>query len=156
MSRKYTGFDKVATAKLPGTEKLVELCARRWDAKNLGTLNVRLMRSAPAGTKPNDPKWMSVHATGRAVDIQFPNDKVKAVAVAWFEAHADVLGIEEIHVYDAGKWGKGWRVGRGWKTWTATDNGGTPGADWLHLEISPSAASDGAAFEAAWRSLPKP
>ena len=147
--RKYTGNkDGAAKGKRPGTEKLVELCHKRWDSKNLGTWVVRDMRGKPG--------QLSVHATGRAADIQFPNDKIKAEAVAWFEKHADALGIEEIHVYDAGKWGKGWRVGRGWKIWTETDNGGTPGADWLHVEISPEFADDAKMFESAWRSLPKP
>jgi hypothetical protein len=149
MARKYTGnSDGAAKGKRPGTEKLVDLCHRRWDSKNLGTWVVRDMRGKPG--------QLSVHATGRAADIQFPNDKVKAQAVDWFVAHADALGIEEIHVYDAGKWGKGWRVGRGWKQWTESDNGGTPGADWLHVEISPEFADDAEEFEAAWRSLPKP
>jgi hypothetical protein len=46
--------------------------------------------------------------------------------------------------------------GAGWKDWTPTDNGGSPRATWIHVEISPAMADDAAKFEAAWRSLPKP
>jgi hypothetical protein len=164
---KYTGFDKVAPAKLAGTEKFVDLCSRRWGFKNLGTLNVRLMRSAPAGTKPDDPKWMSVHATGRAADISYGTDKAKAIeAMNWFVAHAEALGIEEVHDYSGltkkgcEQWGRGWRCDRhgkpDWKDWTATDNGGTPKATWIHIELSPDFASDAVKLETAWRALPKP
>jgi hypothetical protein len=169
---KYTGFDKVADGKIPATEKFVELCGKRWGFKNLGTLVVRVMRSAPADIQkldPHDPKckpYMSVHATGRAADIDFGGDKEKAVqAINWFTRDDVVaaLGIEEVHDYAGNtkkgceKWGRGWRIGRGWKDWTATDNGGTPGAGWIHVEISPTAAALTAdAFEAAWRALPKP
>ena len=168
----YTGFDKVADAKIPATEKFVELCGKRWGFGNLGTLVVRVMRSAPADIQkldPHDPKckpYMSVHATGRAADIDFKGDKEKAVqAINWFTRDDVVaaLGIEEVHDYAGNtkkgteKWGRGWRIGRGWKDWTATDNGGTPGAGWIHVEISPAKAALSAdAFEAAWRALPKP
>ena len=165
---KYTGFDKIATAKLPGLEQFVDLCHRRWGFQNLGTLNVRLMRSAPPGTKPNDPKWMSVHATGRACDLGYkkPADRDKVVqAIAWLTDPAVVatLGVEELHDYSGlskkgtEKWGRGWRIGRGWKDWTATDNGGTPGGAWIHVELSPDKAHLSAEeFLALWKSLPKP
>lgn len=171
---KYTGFDKVATAKLPAVEQFVHLMNRRWGFTNLGTLNVRLMRSAPAGTKDNDPKWMSVHATGRAADCGFNQkaDHAKVVeAITWLTRPdvVEALGIEEIHDYSGlskkgtEQWGRGWRVFRkdlnkaGWKDWSAKDNGGTPGADWIHVEISPAKAHlSGDEYEHLWRSLPKP
>lgn len=169
MVRPYTGFDKVAKAKLEGTEKFVALCQKRWAFGNLGTLNVRLMRSAPAGTKPNDPKWLSVHATGRALDISFPNNAdgfAKAVnAMNWFVEHADALGIEEVHDYSGltkkgcEKWGRGWRCNRhgkpDWKDWSAQDNGGSQNAKWIHVELSPEMAHDAEKLVAAWKALPK-
>lgn len=170
---KYTGFDKVATNKLAGTEKFVELCQRRWAFGNLGTLNVRLMRSAPKGmtlSSPDAKKYMSVHATGRAADISFPDTKegrAKAVqAMNWFVANYEALGIEEVHDYSGltkagcGEWGRGWRCNRNgkpaWKDWTAQDNGGTPKAKWIHVELSPEFAVDAVKLETAWRALPKP
>lgn len=168
MTRVYTGFDKLAKTKLAGTEKFVALCQRRWAFGNLGTLNVRLMRSAPIGTKPNDPKWLSIHATGRALDVSYPNNPTGAKkaleAMLWFVANADALGIEEVHDYSGltkfgcGTWGRGWRCNRNgkpaWKDWTATDNGGTPKAKWIHVELSPAMAKDAVALENAWRALP--
>ena len=171
MGRPYTGFDKVASAKIPATERLVDLCGKRWGFGNLGTLVVRVMRSAPADIQklpPTDPKckpYMSVHASGRAADIDFKGDKAKAVqAMNWFVQYADQLGIEEVHDYSGltkpgtSQWGRGWRCDRAaWKDWTATDNGGTPGAGWIHVEISPAMAAKSAdEYEAIWRSLPKP
>ena len=169
---KYTGFDKIADAKIPAVERFVDLCGRRWKFTNSGTLVVRVMRSAPANIQaldPHDPAckpYMSVHATGRAADIGFGGDNSGAVqAMNWFVQYADQLGIEEVHDYGGrtkpgtSQWGRGWRTGRGWKDWTATDNGGTPGmgTTWIHIELSPEkAALTADAYEALWQSLPKP
>jgi hypothetical protein len=168
----YTGFDKIADAKIPATERLIDLCGRRWKFTNMGSLVVRVMRSAPADIQKldvHDPKckpYMSVHATGRAADIGFgADDKAAVQAMNWFVQYADQLGIEEVHDYGGrtkpgtSQWGRGWRVGRGWKDWTATDNGGTPGlgTKWIHVEISPAMAAKSAdEYEAIWRSVPKP
>jgi len=171
---KYTGFDKVADAKLPAVERFVVLCGRRWGFKNLGTLNVRLMRSAPKGMTVDSPgaeKWMSVHGTGRACDLGFSYDRqgidAAKQAIAWLTSPEVVkaLDIEEVHDYSAvsnptgtaKKWGRGWRVGRGWKEWSESDNGGTPMGRWIHVEVGPDTAHLGQdEFEAKWRSLPKP
>ena len=147
---KYIGYDKTATEKNPATEKLVELCIKRWGAKNLGTFVVREIR----GGKPGQ---MSVHSTGRAADVLIEDKAKKKQAIEWF-TNPDVvacLGIQELHVYNDGKWGKGWRIGRGWKQWTESDNGGSAGGAWLHLEIDYTHKT-GEAMETAWRSLPKP
>ena len=162
MPQKYTGTkDGAAKGKRAGTEKLVDLCQRRWGFTNLGTWVVREMRGKPG--------QLSVHATGRAADISYGKNKAKAIeAMNWFIEHAEVLGIEEVHDYSGitkkgcEKWGRGWRCfrkelnGAGWKDWSATDNGGSAGGTWIHVEISPAMADDAAKFEAAWRSLPKP
>jgi hypothetical protein len=92
------------------------------------------------------------------MDILIKDKDLKAQAVAWF-TRPDVvkaLGIQEVHVYDAGEWGKGWRIGRGWKQWTATDNGGSKNGKWLHIEIDNSLADNASEMERVWRSLPKP
>lgn len=168
--RPYTGFDKVATETHPAAKKLAELLQKRFGMSYMGGLSVRVMRSAPANIQklpPTDPKcapYMSVHATGRAVDVGL-NDAPKLAEIADFlVANATELFLEEVHNYSwrdpkAGKgqkaWGRGYRCSRadkdhGWKTWTATDNGGTPGGLWIHFEIAPNA--DPKALEAWFRS----
>ena len=145
----YIGWDKDSDGKRQGTERMVFLCGRRWNAKNLGTWQVRSMRGS------NNP---SVHGTGRAADILIEDKHLKHQAIDWF-TRPDVvaaLGIQELHVYNAGEWGKGWRIGRGWKQWTKTDNGGSKGGKWLHIEIDNSLADNGPEMERVWRSLPKP
>ena len=82
--------------------------------------------------------------------------------IAFLERHADLLEIEAIHDYlfdidgngPAVGYGRGWRVGRGWKTWTARDNGG-PGGLWVHWEISSRLADDAKLVRAAWMEAKK-
>ena len=151
--RPYTGFDKIGKAPHPAAAKLMELLQRRWNMSNMGLLNVRLMRSAPAGTKPDDPKWLSVHATGRAGDTGAPGTGKAQQALLrevfdYLVANADELYLEEVHDYSFGGpdgWGRGYRCSRadnkehGVKVWTATDNGGSRHGCWIHFEVSPDA-----------------
>jgi hypothetical protein len=147
----YIGWDGDADGKRPGTERMMSLIQRRWNAENWGTWQVRKMRGS---------KHPSVHGTGRALDFMIPDNGHKAQAIAWFTRPdvVEALGVQELHVYRCkeSKWGKGWRIGRGWKIWTATDNGGTPGYAHLHLEIDHKLCDDAKALEAAWRALPRP
>lgn len=167
--RKYTGnTDGVSrTGARPGTLKLVDLCQKRWGFTNMGVFSNRQMNNPKA--KKNDPKWLSVHATGRACDIGY-KDRADAVeAWDWFMTYTKELGIEEAHDYafDANVkdkalgWGRGYRCSRGEgkagvKIYDANDNAGSQGGHWLHIELSPAMADDAAKFEAVWRSLPKP
>lgn len=101
----------------------------------------------------------SVHGTGRALDILIEDKDAKQQAIDWF-TRPDVvaaLGVQEVHVYRCkeSKFGKGWRIGRGWKIWTAKDNGGTPGYPHLHIEIDHSLCDDAQGMETAFRSLPR-
>jgi len=169
MARKYTGNSDGLSKNgaRPGLVKLVDLCQRRWKFTNLGTFANRSMNN-PKATK-GDPKWLSVHATGRACDLGY-SDRASAVeAWDWFLAHAEALGIEEIHDYAFDPnvkdkqpgWGRGFRCSRGEgakgvKVYSATDNAGSQGGRWLHLELSPEMADDAEKFEKVWRSLPKP
>lgn len=154
---KYTGTsDGVAKEKRPGTERFVYLCNRRWQFKNLGTWVVRDIKGKP-GT-------LSVHATARALDTSYGTDKAAGKeAILWFVEHAATLGLEEVHDYSGitkkgcETWGRGWRIGRGWKDWTADDNGGSQKATWIHVELAPRFADMSAGdYEAVWRSIPKP
>lgn len=174
MSRKYSYYPSFDGKKAqPGTEKLADFCARRWKATNMGIYSARLMRNShTAGKKIGDPgmeKWLSVHATGAAVDLGYPSRKVGLEMWNWFIKYTKELGIEEIHDYAYDKdpkdktpgYGRGFRCSRGEgeagvKIFTKDDNAGSFGGQWLHIELSPEMAKDAAKFEAAWRSLPKP
>lgn len=147
--RTYTGTkDGTASGKREGTELFQRLLCKRFEAKNLGTLVVRNIRGKPA---------LSVHATGRAGDTM-PKTRRDALAIIeWLETNADLFEVEEIHDYlfdidgngPAVGYGRGWRVGRGWKTWTSRDNGG-PGGLWVHWELSPRMADNPKLVRKAW------
>ncbi len=168
--RPYTGFDKVATETHPAAKKLAELLQKRYGMTYMGGLSVRVMRSAPAAIQklpPTDPRcapYMSVHASGRAVDVGL-DDAAKLAEIADFlVANATELYLEEVHNYSWRKpgekktWGRGYRCSRadkanGWVPWDAQNNGGTPGGLWLHYEVQPNA--DPKLLEAAFRATKK-
>ena len=172
MPRKYTGSsDGVSktNAAREGTVKLIDLCNRRWGFSNMGSFANRMMNN-PKAVK-GDPKWLSVHATGRACDLGYKNRADAVQAWNWFMQYTAELGIEEVHDYAFDSnvndkvlgWGRGYRCSRGEgsnpksiKIYDSKDNAGSQGGKWLHIELSPEMADDAAKFEAAWRSLPKP
>lgn len=174
MTRKYSYYPSFdGKGPQPGTVKLAELAKKRWKASNMGIYVPRLMRNSnTAGKKIGDPgmeKWLSVHSTGAAVDLGYKDRKVGLAMWDWFIKYTLELGIEEMHdyAYDANPkdknkgYGRGFRCSRGEnskgvKLFTESDNAGSFGGFWLHLELSPEMAKDAAKFEAAWRSLPKP
>jgi hypothetical protein len=147
--RTYTGTkDGAAKGKRAGTEELQRLLCKNFGARNLGTWVVRNMRGKSA---------LSVHATARAADTM-PKNRADALRMIQFlETNAELLHLEAIHDYlfdidgDGPQvgYGRGWRVGRGWKTWTARDNGG-PGGLWVHWEVAPSIADDGPGMRRAF------
>lgn len=152
MTGKYTGWDGNATGKRPGTEKLVELLTKTYGFTNLGTWGVRTMRGSD---RP------SVHGTGRAADLGWANSANAAKIALWLIDNFPYL--EELHDY-AGTtkkgcetWGRGYRIGRGWKDYTATDNAGTPGASsrWYHIEVAPTVADNPHAIVKHWKTLTK-
>jgi hypothetical protein len=174
MPRKYSYYPSFdGKGAQPGTEKLNALCAARWKTRNLGIYSPRLMRNSHTeGKKIGDPgmeKWLSVHATGAAIDIGYEDRKVGVAMWDWFIKYTKELGIEEIHDYafDANPkdknqgYGRGFRCSRGEnaagvKIFSESDNAGSFGGKWLHIELSPEMAKDAVKFEAAWRALPKP
>lgn len=152
MTGVYTGWDGDAKGKRAGTEKLVQLLVQRYGFRNLGTWGVRPVRG---GSRP------SVHGTGRAADLGWANPANAAQVALWLVDNFPYL--EELHDY-AGTtkkgcetWGRGYRIGRGWKNYTATDNAGTPGPSsrWYHIEVSPAVADDPAAIVKHWKTLTK-
>lgn len=152
--RPYTGTkDGAATGKRAGTEWLVKALRNRWQFDNLGTFVIRDVRGKKG--------VMSTHATGRAADVGYMNTvkaRAKAKDVAdWLAEYADVLGVEAVHDYAYGKYGRGWRCDRAkWKTYTAKDNAGSIGGHWLHIELNPAMADNAKALAAVWHSIPKP
>jgi hypothetical protein len=174
MPRKYSYYPSFDGKKAqPGTLKLAKLCAKRYKATNMGIYSPRLMRNShTAGKKIGDPgmeKYLSVHATGAAVDLGYTDRKVGVAMWDFLLAHTLELGIEEIHDYAFDKdakdgkpgYGRGFRCSRGEnskgvKLFTKNDNAGSFGGKWLHVELSPEMAKDAAKFEAAWRAIPKP
>ena len=163
MAREYTGnkdgVSKIGKAR-PGLVKFMEIAMKRWEFTNLGSLGVRQMNNPKAD--PNDPKWLSVHATGRACDLGY-KDRAKAEE-AWnfLIANTEALGIEEIHDYAYDNnvndkqlgWGRGYRCSRGEgnkgvKIYNSEDNAGSQGGKWIHVELSPAMADDERKYVAA-------
>jgi hypothetical protein len=95
------------------------------------------------------PGSLSVHATGRAVDLSYrkseknPNANRKD-AIAFINKvleHANDLGVQAVLDYFPEPFGRAWRCDRqSWTKYTKATIHGAPGGDWLHLEISPQAA----------------
>ena len=171
MARKYTGnsdgLSKVGTR--PGLALFMDLARKRWGFSNLGAFANRSMNNAAAKADPKNPKFLSVHATGRACDLGYKDRAAAVQAWDWFMKYTKELGIEEIHDYafdpdgsGPGKpWGRGYRCARGEgekgvKIYDAKNNAGTPGGKWLHFELSPEMADNPAKLQAAWDALPAP
>lgn len=151
---KYTGNTDPRTAALPGTERLVEIMTKgKLGMTNLGIWANRPMRGSTR---------LSVHASGRACDLGFKAERKEWAAKLfdWLVKHYEELGLEEVHNYSYGEWGRGFRCERkelggkpGVKLWTESDNGGTPGGLWLHLELAPTFAKDPNKIAAAWKAV---
>lgn len=95
------------------------------------------------------PGTLSVHATGRAVDLSFlkteahPNANRKGTLdfLKIALANANTLGIEAVLDYFPAAHGRGWRCDRqDWQKYTKKTITGAPGGTWIHVEITPQAA----------------
>lgn len=112
--------------------RVAQLCSRRWPGThNLGTYVNRDMRGKP-GQK-------SVHATGYALDLGYKDETQARQIWDYLLGNSKALGICEVHWYEYGQYGAGYRCSRGEgkkgvKIFTATDNAG-PGGAWLHIEV---------------------
>lgn len=173
MPRKYPFYPAWDGKKAsPVTEKFYDLCKRRWAFTVNCMYANRLMNNPKA--KKGDPKWLSVHATGYAVDMGYPATRAGRAAAReawdWLIENSEALLICEIHDYsylnpqqdpkNKTAYGRGFRCSRGAgtkgvKVFTKDDNAGSFGGAWLHVEVSNEWES-AEAFEAAWRALPKP
>jgi len=105
---------------------------------------------------------LSVHATGRAVDLSWrhlgdkgiPNGRQRALqTIDYLVEHANFLRIEMIIDYWEGH-GRGWRCDRqAWQTYQQPTVTGAPGGDWFHLEIAPMLADDPAGYKTRFDKL---
>jgi hypothetical protein len=165
VKKPYTGTkDGASKGKRPGTERFMVLLCEHFKMKNLGTWNVRVMRSAPANIQKlpvTDPKvapYLSVHATGRAGDAGKQNAAKLHEIADWLVNTPSINAIlEEVHDYSfkgakqTKAWGRGWRTSRNaWKVYDEKENAGTPGGLWLHFELTPKAADSVAVVNEAW------
>jgi hypothetical protein len=103
---------------------------------------------------------LSVHATGRAVDLSYrKSDKQpkanRKATIAFFDivtANANALGLECILDYFPQSFGRGWRCDRqAWSKYSKATIHGAPGGDWLHVEISPAMADNPALVKQAFQ-----
>lgn len=154
MGRPYTGWNGDAKGRRAGTEKFVQLACAYFNNGlwNNGTWNVRPARGSG---KP------SVHGTGRAADLSWRKNGDRGFgtyeraqpAYDFFVAYADALTVEEVHDYFLKPHGRGWRCDRAaWKVYDKPTIG-TPGGDWIHVEISEAHADDPAYFDNVFQQI---
>ena len=107
---------------------------------NNGSYDRRDMKGKPGN--------LSVHATGRAVDLSYrgsarhPQASRKSALpfVEKLVANANELGIQMVIDYFP-SFGRAWKCDRqAWKKYSKPTVSGAPGGDWFHIEISPQAA----------------
>ena len=158
MKRPYTGNkDGAAKGLRPGMKVFIDEVIKLSNGAlwNNGDWGVRPMRGK---------EELSVHATGRAVDLSYrhmppkrgiKNGRVEAVRVLKvLQANADLLGIEAMFDYFPKPWGRAWMCSRdAWSKYTKETIHGAPGGDWIHLEISPEMADDPKKMREAFQKL---
>lgn len=147
--RKYTGWDGDALRKLAGTERIKDWIVFLWGkrVKNLGTWGVRPMKN-----KNLVNPAPSVHGTGRAWDCGYTVRADGLKLCDFFVANAEALGVEAVHDYMFGKFGRGWRCNRDkWLVYDKPTLGGR--GHWLHIEFSPEVANDPKYVDETFRTL---
>jgi len=155
--RKYTGNADGAAARVrAGTKTFIDCVMLLSDRAlwNNGDYVKRNMRGKSS---------LSVHATGRAVDLSYrsmggkgkPNGRKHAIE--WckiLSKNADILGIEMIIDYYPEPHGRAWRCDRGlWKHYDTATVSGAPHGDWLHVELSPAMADNPQAVHTAFKQV---
>jgi hypothetical protein len=159
--RPYTGTnDGIAKGKREGTEEFVRQLNFLSDGAlwNNGTFIVRKMKGKES---------LSVHATGRAMDISYRNMRDgkrgkpngRKIASEWCDIlskNAAVLGVEMVIDYAFGKFGRAYRCDRdAWQTYSkpTVTGGGSASSDWIHIEISPRVADDAGKVQRKFRKV---
>jgi len=152
--RQYTGNRDGDHGKArPGLLEFVKTVEQATDGAlwNNGTYASRTMRGKES---------LSVHATGRAVDLSWRKTGNKGrrngrAVAQWLcdalTANAELLGVEMVIDYWPKPWGRGWRCDRGvWQMYDKLTVHGAPDGDWLHVELSPDMADSQARVREAW------
>jgi len=157
MSRVYTGNkDGEAKRLRAGMKTFIDRVIFLSDHAlwNNGDFGVRNMKGKES---------LSVHATGRAVDLSYRKmgnkgkEQGRQHAMQWCKIltdNADALGIEMIIDYFPEPHGRAWRCDRmAWQKYDKPTVSGAPKGDWLHVELSPAMADNPAAVEAAFAKI---
>jgi hypothetical protein len=150
MKRPYTGSkDGVAAGEHPQLTALMGELFKAYSPAlwNNGSWTVRNMRNKSS---------LSVHATGRAVDISWRNmgdgkrgvakggRKYAMEAMRYLVEHADDLGVEMIIDYFPVPFGRAAKCDRNmeWRRYTKKTVSGAPRGDWFHLEVDGKKSSE--------------
>lgn len=148
MKRPYTGNkDGLAAGERKGLRVFINQIEKLYPALwNNGSFVNRSMRGKQS---------LSVHATGRAVDMSFRylakekrgvaegGRKQAMEAIDFVVKNADAFGLEAILDYFPIPHGRGWRCDRSsWSVYTKPEIHGAPMGDWVHFEISPAMADN--------------
>lgn len=157
MKRPYTGNrDGAAKGLRPGMKVFINEVIKLSNGAlwNNGDFGIRNMRSKGS---------LSVHSTGRAVDLSYRHVGGKGVKNGRREAvrickilteHADLIGLEAILDYFPKPHGRGWQCSRdAWSAYKQHVISGAPSGDWLHLEISPDMADNPKKMKEAFETL---
>jgi hypothetical protein len=161
MKRHYTGNkDGEAKGLRPGMKVFIDEVIKLSNGAlwNNGDFGVRTMRGKES---------LSVHATGRAVDLSYrhmppkkgiKNGRREAIRVMnILTKNAELLGLEAILDYFPKPHGRGWRCDRNaWSSYKSHEITGAPGGDWIHCEISPAMADDASKMKQAFQNLQIP
>lgn len=151
--RDYIGnSDGPAAGKRAGTEEWVRQAIKYSNGAlwNNGTYGQRDIKGKP-GT-------MSVHATGRAMDLSYRKmdgkgiKEGRAVSKVFIDkvlANANAFGVQMVIDYYSKPWGASWRCDRqAWKVYETKTVSGAPGGDWWHIELNPAFADSPEAVKA--------
>ena len=140
-SRPYTGnSDGAAPSHLPGMDEWIRQAIKYGAGAfwNNGSYGVRPKKGSES---------LSVHATGRAVDLSYrmsekhptANRKGSIAFINIVLANANELGVECVLDYFPKAFGRGWRCDRqAWKSYSKPEIHNAPGGDWLHVEVAPA------------------
>ena len=143
-SRPYTGNSD-------GPSAYKRIGMNEWIRQAIHASNGALWNNGSWGQRDmkGKPGNLSVHATGRAVDLSFLKTAQhptanRAEALKFINTvakNANTLGVEAILDYFPAKYGRGYRCDRQkWQKYTKPTIHGAPGGSWFHVEISPQAA----------------
>lgn len=157
-NRKYTGNkDGEAKGLRPGMKVFIDETIKLSNGAlwNNGDFGVRPMRGKES---------LSVHATGRAVDLSYrhmppkkgvKNGRLEALRVMKIiVANADALGLEALFDYWVKPHGRAWMCTRNaWENYKKETIHGGGSGDWLHFEISPDMADNPAKMKEAFANL---